>query len=529
MATGDSDAGDGDVRADLAEVLRRRALVTDAARPAVVEARHAAGRRTARENIEDLLDPGSFVEYGGLAIAAQRGRRSIDDLVRRTPADGLVAGTGRVNSDVMGHERSACAVLSYDYSVLAGTQGTMGHRKKDRLLEVIERLRLPTVFFTEGGGGRPGDTDHAIVAGLDTMAFALWARLSGVAPRIGIASGRCFAGNAVLLGMCDIVIATPEASIGMGGPAMIEGGGLGVVAPDDVGPVEMHVRSGVVDVEAADEADAVRLARLALSYFQGVAPAGEAPDQLKLRGVVPENRRRAYDVHRAIELLADRGSLLELRPKWAKGMVTCLARIGGRALGIVANNPMHLGGAITADGGDKGARFLRLCEAFGLPVLFLCDTPGIMVGPDAERTGLVRHVSRLFLAGGALTVPNMTVVLRKGYGLGAQAMAGGSFHANLLTVAWPSAEFGAMGLEGAVRLAMRKELEAIEDPSARAQAFDSMVAAAYERGKALNTATFFEIDDVIDPAETRSIVAKVLLSHRDGPPPPPARRYVDSW
>ncbi|MEA2683299.1 MAG: hypothetical protein QOK05_1627 [Chloroflexota bacterium] len=456
----------------------------------------------------------------------------------RTPADGLVAGVGLVNSDLVGEERASCAVLSYDYTVLAGTQGTMGHRKKDRLFDVIERLRLPTVFFTEGGGGRPGDTDHAIVAGLDTMAFALWARMSGIAPRIGIASGRCFAGNAVLLGMCDVIIATPEASIGMGGPAMIEGGGLGVVEADQVGPAEMHVKSGAVDIEAADEADAVRLAKQCLGYFQGPVrtgqdhpqPAARTVDQAALRDVVPENRRRAYDVHRVIEILSDTGSVLELRPRFGKGMVTALARVDGRALGIVANNPMHLAGAITSDGGDKAARFLQLCEAFDLPVLFLCDTPGIMVGPDAERTGLVRHVSRLFLAGGALTVPFMTVVLRKGYGLGAQAMAGGSFHASLMTVAWPTGEFGAMGLEGAVKLAMRKELEAIPGEAERAAAMEKMVAAAYDMGKALNMASYFEIDDVIDPADTRELVARVLFS---APAATPRKRrpnrYIDSW
>jgi acetyl-CoA carboxylase carboxyltransferase component len=531
MSSGDDEVRPaGPVRPELAEVRRRRQGLTDAGRPEVVARRHAAGRRTARENLEDLVDSGSFVEYGAFAIAAQRGRRSLDDLVARTPADGLVAGLARVNSALVGEARAACAVLSYDYTVLAGTQGTMGHRKKDRLFDVIERLRLPTIFFTEGGGGRPGDTDHAIVAGLDTMAFALWARLGGVAPRIGVASGRCFAGNAVLLGMCDLVIATREASIGMGGPAMIEGGGLGVVTADEVGPAEVHALSGAVDLEAADEAEAVALAKRALAYFQGDVAATRAPDQARLRAIIPENRRRAYDVRKVINGLADSGSVLELRPRFAKGMVTALARLNGRALGIVANNPMHLAGAITSDGGDKAARFLQLCEAFDLPVLFLCDTPGIMVGPDAERTGLVRHVSRLFLAGGALTVPFMTVVVRKGYGLGAQAMAGGSFHANLMTVAWPTGEFGAMGLEGAVRLAMRKELEAITDEADRDAAFRSMVEAAYEMGKALNMAAFYEIDDVIDPADTRDTVHRVLFqsasatARRRRP-----HRYVDAW
>ncbi len=516
-------------RPDLAEALRRRNLTRDESRGEVVAARHASGRRTARENLDDLCDPGSFIEYGGLAIAAQRGRRSVDDLVRRTPADGLIAGTARVNSTLVGEERAQCAVLSYDYTVLAGTQGVMGHRKKDRLFDVVERLRLPVVLFAEGGGGRPGDTDHAVVAGLDVMAFALWARLSGLVPRIGIASGRCFAGNAALLGCSDLIIATPDARIGMGGPAMIEGGGLGVVDADQVGPFEVQVKNGVIDIAAADEADAVRLARHALSFFQGPVVDWEAPDQLPLRNLVPENRRRAYDVHRAVEIIADTGSSLEVRPRFGRGMVTTLARIEGHPVGIVANNPMHLAGAITSDCADKAARFLQLCEAFRLPVLFLCDTPGIMVGPDAEATALVRHASRLFLAGAALTVPFMTVVLRKGYGLGAQAMAGGSFRAPLMTVAWPTGEFGGMGLEGAVKLAYRKELEAIEDAEARSERFDAMVADAYARGTALNTATYFEVDDVVDPATTRSLVAGVILRPEVGGPEAPRRRFVDAW
>ncbi|MFY9616194.1 MAG: carboxyl transferase domain-containing protein, partial [Candidatus Dormiibacterota bacterium] len=306
--------------------------------------------------------------------------------------------------------------------------------------------------------------------------------------------------------------------------------GLGVVEPDAVGPLEMQVNNGVVDVAAGDEADAVRLAKQALSYFQGPVAEWEAPDQAALREVVPENRRRAYDVHRAIDILADTGSVLELRPRFGRGMVTALARIGGSPVGVVANNPMHLAGAITSDGADKGARFLQLCEAFDIPVLFLCDCPGIMVGPDAEATGLVRHASRLFLAGAALTVPYMTVVLRKGYGLGAQAMAGGSFHAALMTVAWPSGEFGGMGLEGAVKLAYKKELDAIAGEVERQAAFDQMVAAAYEMGKALNMATYFEIDDVIDPAETRDIATRVLMEAGSRAPRDPGRRrYVDAW
>jgi acetyl-CoA carboxylase carboxyltransferase component len=515
-------AGDG-IRADLAEVLARHEVVLDPARPEAVARRRRTGSRTARENVEDLVDPGSFVEYGPLLIAAQRRRRSVDELVRATPADGLVAGIGRVDG-------RPTAVLSYDYTVLAGTQGSWNHEKKDRLFEVIERLRLPVVFFAEGGGGRPGDTDVPGVAGLDVMAFHLWARLSGLVPMVGITSGRCFAGNAAILGSCDVVIATEGSNIGMGGPAMIEGGGLGVFAPEEVGPLDVQVANGVVDVPVADEAEAVAVARRYLSYFAGPVGEWSCADQAELRGVVPQNRLRVYDVRRAIELLADSGSVLELRAGFAPGMVTALARIEGRPVGVVANNPMHLGGAIDAVGSDKAARCLQLCDAFDLPLLFLCDTPGFMVGPASEEQAAVRHMSRLFVTGANLTVPFGTIVLRKAYGLGAQAMAGGSLKAPLFCVSWPTGEFGGMGLEGAARLGYRRELDAIADPSEREAAFEKIVADMYERGKALNAAPYFEFDDVIDPADSRRWVATAFAA---APPPRPRtgkkRPFVDTW
>jgi acetyl-CoA carboxylase carboxyltransferase component len=463
-------------------------------------------------------------------VAAQRARRSLDDLIANTPADGLVAGIGRVNGDRFPDELSRCAVASYDYMVLAGTQGQLNHRKKDRLFELVERLRLPVVLFAEGGGGRPGDTDSAVVTGLDTTAFAQFGALSGLVPTIGIASGRCFAGNAALLGCCDVIIATPDASIGMAGPAMIEGGGLGTFTPEEIGPLEVHRANGVVDVVASDDADAVRLAKQYLSYFQGRVDQWDCADQLGLREVVPPSRVRVYDMHHLVELVADTGSVLELRAGFGLGMVTALVRIEGRPVGVVANNPLHLGGAIDADGADKAARFLQLCDAHDLPVLFLCDTPGFMVGPEVEATAQVRHVSRLFVVGASLTVPFMTVVVRKGYGLGAQAMAGGSFRSPLFTVAWPTGELGGMGLEGAVQLGFRRELEAIEDPEEREAAFRSMVDRAYQHGKALHVASAFEIDDVIDPATTRRRVVETL---RASPPPTvrseKKRSFIDTW
>jgi acetyl/propionyl-CoA carboxylase alpha subunit/acetyl-CoA carboxylase carboxyltransferase component len=518
------------IRPDLAEVLERHAKGQDAARPEATARRRATGQRTTRENVADLCDPGSFVEYGPLVIAAQRRRRSLEDLIARTPADGLVAGVGRVNGARFGERASRCVVMSYDYTVLAGTQGLQNHRKKDRLFEFAEQQRLPVVFFTEGGGGRPGDTDGAGVAGLDCLAFQYFGRLSGLVPLVGINSGRCFAGNAALLGCCDVVIASADSNIGMGGPAMIEGGGLGVFRPEEVGPIEVQVPNGVVDLPVADEVEAVDVAKRYLSYFQGATRDWSCGDPRRLRHAIPENRLRVYDVRSVIRELCDTDSVLELRRGFGPGMVTALARIEGRPLGVIANNPVHLAGAIDSPGADKAARFMQLCDAFDLPILFLCDTPGIMVGPEAEKTALVRHAARLFVTGASLSVPFFTIVLRKGYGLGAQAMAGGSFHAPLFTVAWPTGEFGGMGLEGAVKLGFRNELAAVTDAGERRALFQQMVDRMYAHGKAVNMASHFEIDDVIDPADSRRWILAALES---APPPPPRagkkRPCIDTW
>jgi acetyl-CoA carboxylase carboxyltransferase component len=499
-------------RPDLDEVVARHRAGLDEGRPDVVARRHSGGRRTARENIAELVDEGSFVEYGPLVIAAQRRRRELDDLIARTPADGLVGGVATVNAAAVGADRARAVVASYDYTVLAGTQGFQNHRKKDRLFELAERQRLPVVLFAEGGGGRPGDTDTTAVSGLDCLAFNLFGRLSGTVPLVGIASGRCFAGNAALLGCCDVIIATAEANIGMGGPAMIEGGGLGAYAPEDIGPIAVQVTNGVVDIAVADDAEAVAVAARYLSYFQGPIDDWSATDQRALRHLVPEDRLRVYDVRAVLDALVDDGSRLELRGGFAPGMITSLARVEGRPLGLVASDPAHLGGAIDSDGADKAARFLQLCDAHGLPVLFACDTPGFMVGPASEEAASVRHMSRLFVTGANLSVPCATVILRKAYGLGAQAMAAGGFKAPEFVIAWPTGELGGMGLEGAVRLGFRAELEAETDPADRQALFDQMVTAAYEHGKATNVAAQFEIDDVIDPADTRRWMTTVLLA-----------------
>jgi acetyl/propionyl-CoA carboxylase alpha subunit/acetyl-CoA carboxylase carboxyltransferase component len=515
------------IRPDLQRVIDRHAFLADDHRPEAVARRHASGGRMARENLADLCDEGSFSEYGALAIAAQTRRRSMEDLIANTPADGMIAGIGTVNAADFGPERSRCIVLAYDYTVLAGTQGMRNHHKKDRLLALAHRWRLPVVLFAEGGGGRPGDVDMPVVAGLNNHTFSQFAALSGKVPVVGIVHGRCFAGNAALLGCADVIIATRASNIGMGGPAMIEGGGLGAFRPEEIGPSDVQSRNGVIDLLVADEAEAVRQARRYLSYFQGPLAQWECADQRSLRHAVPENRLRVYDVHAVIRGLADTGSVLELRAGFGHGIVTALARIEGRAVGIMANNPRHLGGAIDPDAADKAARFMQLCDAHGLPIVSLTDTPGFMVGPAIEAQAQVRHCCRMFVAGAHLSIPFFAIVLRKGYGLGAQAMTAGGFDAPVFTVAWPTGEFGAMGLEGAVKLGFRKELQAAAEGSERDELFRRLVARQYENGQAMNMAATLEIDAVIDPAATRGWLVRGLASSAREP----ARggRGVDTW
>ncbi|MBS0429807.1 MAG: carbamoyl-phosphate synthase large subunit, partial [Proteobacteria bacterium] len=519
------------IRPDLQRVIDRHAFTLDANREKAVAKRHAQGGRTARENIADLCDldrdPGNFIEYGQLAIAAQTRRRSLEDLIANTPADGMVTGIGSVNADQFGAEASRCVVMAYDYTVLAGTQGMRNHHKKDRMLALAHQLKIPLVLFAEGGGGRPGDTDMPIVAGLNNHTFSQYAALSGKVPVVGIVHGRCFAGNAALLGCSDVIIATRASNIGMSGPAMIEGGGLGTFTPEQIGPSPVQSRNGVIDILVEDEAEAVRVARQYLSYFQGRTHGGRCPDQRALRHAVPENRLRVYDVRAVMRGLFDEDSVLELRAGFGAGMVTALARIDGQPVGVIANNPHHLGGAIDAEAADKAARFMQLCNAHAIPLISLCDTPGFMVGPDIEAQAQVRHVCRMFMIEAHLRVPYFTVVLRKGYGLGAQAMAAGGFDAPVFTVAWPTGEFGAMGLEGAVRLGYRKELEAVPAGPERDALFKELVAKQYADGEAMHMAQTLEIDAVIDPAETRAWLLRGLASASRAVEAPKA--YVDTW
>jgi len=518
------------IRADLAEVIARHEQTLDAARPDAVERRHAEGKRTARENVDDLLDPGSFNEYGAMVVAAQRKKYSEEELRQLSPADGQIVGTGLVNGDLFPASAARCAVMAYDYTVMAGTQGFMNHKKTDRMLALVKQLRLPLVFFAEGGGGRPHDTDYPAIGALDLHTFSSFGRLSGLVPTVGIVGGNCFAGNAALYGVCDVTIATRAASIGMAGPPMIEGGGLGRFRPEEVGPAGVQSPNGVIDILVEDEAEAVAATKKYLSYFQGRVSDWEVDDQRKLRHLVPENRKQIYDIRQVVDTVADIGSVLELRHDFAKSAVTAFARIEGKPVGIMANDPKYLGGAIDADAGDKFSRFVQLCDAYDIPIVVLCDTPGFMVGPESEKKATVRHVARMFVASANASTPVVTVVLRKAYGLGAMAMAAGGFSCPVLAASWPSGEYGPMGLEGAVRLAARRQLEAVEDEAERQALFEKLVAQMYERGKALSVASYLEIDAVIDPLETRTWIMRAL----EAAPPAPSRdgkknRFIDTW
>jgi acetyl-CoA carboxylase carboxyltransferase component len=518
------------IRDDLQENFDRHAFTLDENRQEAVAKRHARGGRMPRENISELMDPGSFKEYWPLVVARQHKRQDMETLRERTPGDGVVAGTGTVNADLFGDEAARAMVVHYDYTVLAGTQGARNHYKQDRMFELALRFRMPIVLFGEGGGGRPGDDSTGPAVAFDTHTFTQFSKLSGAVPMIGVNHGRCFAGNTALLACCDVIIATKDSTIAMGGPAMIEGGGLGIYTPEEVGPMSFQVPNGVVDILVEDEAEAVRVAKQYLSYFQGSVDTWEAPDQRKLRHVVPENRLRLYDMREIIATVADIDSVLEVRAGFGVGVITCFIRVEGRPMGVIANNPHHLAGAIDSDAADKGTRFIQLCDAFDIPILSLMDCPGMMVGPDVEATALVRHCVRMFNAGANLTTPLFGVVVRKAYGLGVQAMCGASALVGFFTVAWPTAEFAGMNIEGSVKLGYRKELMAIEDPEERASEFNTRVDRAYESAKAVNAAAGGGIDDVIDPAETRSWIAESLKRV----PPKPQRTekkypYIDTW
>ena len=498
-------------RADYKKFIERLKKSEDETRIKSTDKRHSKGYRTARENLLDLVDEGSFLEFGQFAVAAQRSRRNIDDLLIETNADGVITGFCSINKDISDKFKADAIAIVYDYSVLAGTQGLFHHQKLDRIIDKAKKYKLPIVIYTEGGGGRPGDVDVLTqIAGMHIPTFANWAALDGVCIRIAISNGYCFAGNAALFGASDIRIATKNANIGMAGPAMIEGGGLGNYSPDEIGKIDDHISSGVVDLIADDEKHATYLAKKILGYFQGFIPDYEKQDQQLLKNILPEDRRYSYEVRDIIKLVSDVDSFIELKVDYGKSLITGFIRIEGKPLGLVASDCKFLGGAVDSESAEKAADFYELCNSHNLPMLALVDSPGFMVGPASEKEVAVRRMSKLFKASATFQNSLVAVFLRKGYGLGAQAIVGGSLHKPTYTCAWPSGEFGGMGIEGAVKLGFKKELEAIEDKDEREELYNKLVNKMYDAGQAIEAASFLEIDAVIDPADTRSTILNAL-------------------
>ena len=519
------------VRPSLQALFDRRKLLLDENRPEAVERRHSKNRRTVRENIEMLIDPDSWIEYGALAFAGVSPRLSEEEVIAKTPADGLVAGIGSVNGDLFDEKRARTMFVSYDDTVLAGTQGGYGHEKTDRMMELADELSVPLIFHCEGAGGRSSDIHGPTSAGHPHVrTWEKMAALSGTVPMIGITAGWCYAGNAAILGVTDLVIATEDALIAMGGPATIEGTDMGVFLPEEVGPISDLAPAGSVDIVVKDQDEAIATSKKLLSYFQGSIPPGPHADQRLLRHVIPENHKRAYDVRELIRLLADEDSVLELRPEFGISAVTAFIRIGGHPFGVSVNNNAYIGGAIDSDGSDKVARFWHICDAFNIPIIAMVDTPGVMVGPDIEKTGLIRHCSRLFVTGANLKTPRFSVILRGGYALGALAVMSSGSRAPLFTHAWPDARFGGMNVEAGVLLSNRAQLGAIEDIDERAAEFERLVADSYRRITAINNATHFGLDDVIDPAETRDKILKGLASVPNSEPIRRGRgQFIDTW
>ena len=501
------------LREDMREFNDYIAYTLDDQHGEAVSARHDAGRRTPRENLDDFIDDNSFRELGPAVSGSAEG--------------GAIIGFGSVNGELFGEEGSRVALIYNDYDVTTRTNGA-GHYKQEPIHELVKDFKVPLVLFSEGEGkpfiARKG---FPTGVGMDEQLFSEFAKLSGLVPLVGITTGHSFGANATMLACCDVIIATRNAAVGMGGgPSVVAAVGMGEHSAEDIGSMSFQVPNGNVDILVEDDAAAVATARKYLSYFQGRVDTWEAPDQRRMRHIIPENRVRTYDMREIVETLADEGSVLEIRKDFGIGVITSLIRVEGRPMGLVANNPAHLAGAVDSQGADKGARFLQLCDAFDLPVVVFMDCPGIMVGPDHEREALVRHAVRMFNVGANLSTAMFGVMVRKAYGLGVQAMCGGSAMIPFFNVAWPTAEFAGMNIDGAVKLSARRELAAIEDPEERKAAYDRRVADGYETARAVNSGARY----VIDPAETRAWIAQGLKSL---PPVVPRagkkRPYIDTW
>ncbi|TWH01177.1 propionyl-CoA carboxylase beta chain [Mesorhizobium sp. J18] len=498
----------GKLNDELVAVEARRQAGRDEARAEAVARQHALGKLTARERIALLLDEGSFEESGALV---EPGRDTFDTENLEAPGDGVITGFGRI-------EGRPVALCAFDFTIVGGSNGERGEYKVLRIAAQCLQHGYPLIMLLDGGG-------HRIQEGLDSRHFArgttlfqAFADLSGWVPIIAAMMGPGFAGPSNFAALADFVVMVDKTStMGIAGPALVKAATGETIDKEELGGPQIQAdQAGIADLSALDDEAALAAIRRYLSYFPSNAeqapPLLDSEDPVDRREeslltIVPENIRRAYDMRKIMTAIADEGSIFEIKPTFAKSLYTGFCRMGGRPVGIVANQPMHLGGTLTAAACEKGAHFISLCDAFGIPLLYLIDVPGFMVGPTAERSGLARRGGRLLFELGQATVPRMSVVIRKGYGLAYIAMAGGrSFDADLC-VAWPTAEICAMSVEGAVDVAYRKAIAAAADPNAHR---DALIERFRSQLGSLRAVEAYGVDDIIDPRDTRKAIITAL-------------------
>ncbi len=511
------------------ELRKRKEKHLEMGGPERVARQHQRGKMTARERIAALFDPGSFHERG--LLAGDRGQTT-HEMKSPAPADGCITGTGLV-----GGRPVACA--AYDFTVFGGSIGEVGERKVTRLRDVALKNRMPFVWLVDSAGARingdlVGDTARmstAVSMFADTgYLFREEVIMSGVVPLVAAMMGPGAAGTAYIPGLADFVPMVKGSSMAIGGPYLVQSVVGEKISEEDLGGSRIHTEiSGCADLEVPNDAECIEVIKQYLSYFPShcrekppriapVPPVEGAAE--KLTKVLPETSRQAYDMHKVLQAVVDGGKLLEIKPRWGRNIITALGRIDGWSVGMVANNPMHLGGVLDVDASDKAARFINLCDAYNIPVVFFSDVPGFMVGSKVEQQGIIRHGAKFLYAVASATVPKFTVVVRKDYGAGYYVMCGRAYEPDLL-VGWPTAEIAVMGAEGMVSIAMHKMLEGAENKTEMIKQLAENVRPAID---AYRVAALGMVDDIIEPAQTRDVLAHALAVTRDKVVERPFRR-----
>ena len=474
----------------------------------LVDRQHSLGKLTVRERLDLLLDPGSWVEYGLLADHMDAG---IGD--RYLAADGAVTGIGNINGRPV-------AIAAYDFTVMAGSMGAVGEDKISRLRAHALRQRVPFVWLLDSAGARIQATSGSSFAGAGAL-FREQVAMSGVVPMVAAMLGHCAAGTAYIPALADFVpMVKGTSSMALGGRHLVKAAVGEDVTEEEMGGSAVHTKiSGVADLEVTDDVECLQTVRRYLSYFPQhnrvappVTPTNDPIDRRveELYDIVPTAPRRAYDMRKAVAAIVDDGDVFWMKPEWAKNVLTGLARVGGHSVGIVANQPMVLGGALDVNAADKAARFVWLCDAFNIPLVFLHDVPGFIVGSAVEKQGNIRHGAKMLFAVSEATVPKISVVMRKSYGAGYFVMNGLAYEADYL-VAWPTAEIAVMGPDGAVNIIHRRQLEAIEDDTERAAKRLELAEEIRANIDPYVAAGYAKVDDVIDPADTRAAIARGLV------------------